>query len=105
MRSAKLPTSYVPPANRDGNCVRLWKELYGLKLSPHEWNHTLVLFLTEQLGFTQLYSTPLLFYKGAGDDFIAISVLVDEETIMTRSLPPVTALKQVLASKFGMDDL
>ena len=40
---------------------------------PPEWNHTLVLFLTEQLDFTQLFSEPSVFFKGAGDNFITIS--------------------------------
>ena len=54
--------------------MRLQKALYGLKQAPCEWDDTLVIFLTEQLGFTQLFSEPSVFFKGAGDDFIAISV-------------------------------
>ena len=72
---------------------------------PREWNHTLVLFLTEQLGFTQLFSEPSVLFKGAGDDFIAISVHVDDQTIISRSLPPVISLKHVLANRFGIDDV
>ena len=87
------------------NCVRLRKALYGLKHAPREWNHTLVNFLTEQLGFTQLISEPSVFFKGVGDDFIAISVHVDDQTIIPRSLPPVISLKHALANKFGIDDL
>ena len=52
----QAPTGYVPPANKAGNCVRLRKVLYGLKQAPREWNHTLIIFLTEQLGFTQLFN-------------------------------------------------
>ena len=37
-------------------------------------DHTLVNFLTEQLGFTQIFSEPSVFFNGAGNDFIAISV-------------------------------
>ena len=84
----QAPTGYVPPANRAGNCVRHQKALYGLKQAPREWNHTLVLYLTKQLGFTLFYSEPSVFNKGAGDDFIAISVHVDDQTIIARSLPP-----------------
>ena len=72
---------------------------------PREGNHTLVLFLTEQLGFTQLFSEPSVFFKGVGDDFIAISVHVDDETIISRSLPPVISLKHARANRFGIDDL
>ena len=43
----QAPTGYVTPANGAGNCVRLRKALYGHKHAPREWNHTLVLFLTE----------------------------------------------------------
>ena len=84
----QAPTSYAPPAKTAGNCVRLRKVLYGLKQAPREWNHTLVLFLTEQLGFTQLFNEPSVFFKGAGDDFIAILVHVDDETIISRSCGP-----------------
>ena len=48
---------------------------------------------------------PLVFFKGGGDDFIAISVHVDDQTIIARSLPPVIALKLALANRFGIDDL
>ena len=41
-------------------------------------DHTLDNFLTEQLGFTQLFSEPSVFFKGADDNFIAISVHVDD---------------------------
>ena len=73
--------------------------------SPREWNHTLVLFLTEQPRITQLFSEPSVFFKGAGNNFIAISVHVDDQTIIARSLPPVISLKHDLANKFGIDDL
>ena len=99
------PTGYVPPPNKAGNCVRLRKALYGLKQAPREWNHTLVLFLTKQLGFTQLFSEPSVFFKGVGDDFIAILVHVDDQTIIFRSLPPLISLKHALANRFGIDDL
>ena len=101
----QAPTGYVPPAHKAGNCVRLRKALYGLKQAPREWNHTLVLFLTEQLGFTQLFSEPSVFFKGASDDVIAISVHVDDQTIMSRSLPPVISLKHALTERFGIDDV
>ena len=101
----QAPTGYVPPADKAGNCVRLRKALYGLKQAPREWNHTLVLFLTEQLGFTQLFIEPSVFLKGAGDNFIAISVHVDDQTIISRSHPPVISLKHALAKRFGIDDL
>ena len=46
-----------------------------------------------------------MFFKGAGDDFIAISVHVDDQTIISRSLPPVISLKHALTNRFGIDDL
>ena len=101
----QAPTGYVPPANKAGNCVRLRRALYGLKQAHREWNHTLVLFPTEQLGLTQLFSEPSVFFKGAGDDFITISVHVDDKTIISCSLPPVISLKHALANRFGIDDL
>ena len=46
-----------------------------------------------------------MFFKGTGDNFIAISVHVVDQTIISRSLPPVISLKQALANRFGIDDL
>ena len=51
------------------------------------------------------FSEPLVFFKGAGDDFIAISVHVDDQKSIARSLPPVISLKHALAKRFGFDDL
>lgn len=81
----QAPTGYNPPSGQRGNCVRLRKAPYGLKQAPREWNHTFTMFLTEQLGFTQLYSEPSVFYKGEGENFIAISAHVDDQTIISRS--------------------
>ena len=39
----------------------LQEAVYGLKQAICEWNHTLVLIFTEQLGFTQLYCEPSVF--------------------------------------------
>ena len=46
-----------------------------------------------------------VFFKGAGDDFIAISVHVNDQTIIARSLPLVIALKLDHAKRFGIDNL
>ena len=52
----EIPLGYVRRQGEHGNCMRLNKALYGLKQGPREWNHTLVTFLTEKLGFHQLMS-------------------------------------------------
>ena len=46
-----------------------------------------------------------MFFEGAGNDFMAISVHVDDQTIIARSLPPVISLKHALANRFGINDL
>ena len=46
-----------------------------------------------------------MFFKGAGDDFIAISVHVDDHKIIAHYLPPVISLKLALANRFDIDDL
>ena len=46
-----------------------------------------------------------MFFKGAGDDFIAIPLHVDDQTITSRSLPHVISLKHALANGLGIDDL
>ena len=94
------------PSRQHGRQLRATTEgTLWPQTAPREWNHTLVIFLTEQLGFTQLFSEPSVFFKGAGYNFIAISVHVDDQTIISRSLPPVISLKHALANRFGIDDL
>ena len=43
--------------------------------------------------------------NGADDNFIAISVHVNDQTIIARFLPPVISIKHALATRFGIDDL
>ena len=62
-------------------------------------------FNSPPLGFTQLFSEPSVFFKGAGNDFIVISVHVDDQTIISRYLPAIVSLKHALANGFGIDDL
>ena len=52
----EIPLGYVRRQGKHGNCKRSKKTLNGLKQGPREWNHTLVTFLTEKLGFHQLLS-------------------------------------------------
>ena len=80
-------------------------DLYGLEQAPREWNHTLVLFHTEQQGFTRLYSESSVFYKGVRDESIVISVHVDDQTIIGWSLHLVIAVKLALTRGFEIADL
>ena len=50
-------------------------------------------------------SEPSLFFNGAGDDFIAISVHVHDQTIIARSLPSVISPKLAMANRLGIDGL
>ena len=74
----EIPLGYVRRQGVHGNCMRLKKTLYGLKQGPREWNHTLVTFLTEKLGFHQLLSGQSAFTQEFGDQYIVITVHVDD---------------------------
>ena len=100
----QAPTGYVPPANKAGNCVRLRKALYGLKQAPREKTPPLS-SSSPSSAASDIFRQPLVFLQHAGDNFIAISMNIGDQTIISRSLPPVISLKHALANRFGIAEL
>ena len=85
--------------------MRLKKALYGLKQGPREWNHTLVTYLTEKLGFHQLLSKQSIFTRGSSDQYIAITVHVDDSSIISPNEGLIKDLKARLEIEYGITDL
>ena len=101
----EIPPGYVRRQGEHENCMRLKKTLYGLKYGPREWNHTLVTFLTEKLGFHQLLSEQSVFTRGSGDQYIAITVHVEDESIISPNEGLIKDLKAPLKIEYGINDL
>ena len=101
----EIPVGYVRRQGEHGNCMRLKKALYGLKQAPWEWNHTLVTLLTEKLGFHQLLSEQLVFTRGSGDQYITITVHVDDQSIISPNEGLIKDLKARLKIEYGITDL
>ena len=83
--------------------VKLMMALYGLKQSARAWNNRIVGFLSG-LGFVQLSSEMSVFVRGAGATFVAICLHVDDQNILSPSLPLILELKAQLQSEFGISD-
>ena len=86
-----------------GFVVQLLRALYGLKQSARQWNHRIVAFMVK-LGFKQLHSDSSCFVRGVDDTFIAIVLHVDDQNILSPSLPLILELKKLLATEFGISD-
>jgi hypothetical protein len=83
---------------------KLVKSLYGLKQSPHEWYHTLRVFLVQDLGFTISRVDGGFFVWVKEDTTLILSVYVDDMLLVgSRNL--IDDLRQRLTARFDMHDL
>ena len=98
----EIPLGYVRRKGEHGNCMRLKKVLYILKQGFRKWNHVLVTFLTEKLGFHQLLSEQSVFTQGSRDQYIAITVHVDDESIISPNESSTKDLKARLKIEYGI---
>jgi hypothetical protein len=88
---------------RDRCVWKLIRALYGLKQSPHEWYHTLRIFLHE-LGFVISRADDGFFILVKDDTTLILSVYVDDMLIFgSRHL--IKDLKKQLTVRFDMHDL
>ena len=100
----EIPLGYVRRQGEHGNCMRLKMAVYGLKQAPWEWNNTLVLFLTEKLRFHRLLSEQSVFTQGSGDEYIAIIVHVDDQSIISPNEGLMKDLKARLKFEYKITD-
>ena len=96
------PGMELPP----GQAYKLLKSLYGLKQAPREWNACLNEKLIS-LGFNRLVSDICIYYKGhpSTNDFVILSVYVDDLAIAASTIELVTHTKKQLTNQFKMKDM
>ncbi|MBW0534108.1 hypothetical protein O181_073823 [Austropuccinia psidii MF-1] len=82
------------------SCLRLKKEIYGLKQAPLAWYNSLKSWLAE-VGFSVCLSDPCVFYR-AGNSPIWLYVHVDDIAIFGNE---VSSFKNELKSRFDIKDI
>jgi hypothetical protein len=82
--------------------AKLLKALYGLKQAPRLWQQFLAIALKE-LGFNPLESDNCIYFNKVTK--VIIIIYVDDFLIISKSVPIITELKELLASKFSIKEL
>jgi hypothetical protein len=82
--------------------AKLLKALYGLKQAPRLWQQFLAAALQE-LGFEPLDSDNCVYLNSITK--VIIVTYVDDFLIIAKSIPAITELKELLASKFSIKEL
>jgi hypothetical protein len=81
---------------------KLLKALYSLKQAPRLWQQFLAAALQE-LGFKPLDSDNCIYLNSTTK--VIIITYVDDFLIIAKSIPSITELKELLASKFSIKEL
>jgi hypothetical protein len=76
--------------------------LYGLKQAPRLWQQFLAAVLQE-LGFEPLDSDNYIYLNSTTK--VIIVMYIDDFLIIAKSIPAITELKELLASKFLIKEL
>ncbi|CAM9174541.1 unnamed protein product [Sphacelaria rigidula] len=82
--------------------MQLHKSIYGLRLSPKAWNSTIDDL--RALGFKPNVSNACVYVKGTGDDYIILSLYVDDLLITGPNSAIVAKILETLMDKFSMID-
>jgi predicted GNAT superfamily acetyltransferase len=82
--------------------AKLLKVLYSLKQAPRLWQQFLAAALQE-LGFEPLDSDNCIYLNSTIK--VIIVTYIDDFLIITKSIPAITELKELLASKFSIKEL
>ena len=84
----------------DGDIVRLKKYLYGLKQAGYEWQQNVSSFLAES-GYLQSEADPLVFSHWVNEDFIIMSLHVDDFYVISSKTSMLDNLYESLRAKYG----
>lgn len=99
----KQPPGFISEGNED-KCCLLKKSLYGLKQAARSWNQALHKILVAS-GFYQSKSDPCLYITENDNIKTYIIVYVDDMSILSKSKENINKTKEILASKFKIQDL
>ena len=100
----RQPEGFIKPGKEYLVC-HLKRSIYGLKQSPHCWNHTLDNHLKE-MGFKQAPCDPCLYiHSDSEGEIFVVGVYVDDIILGRRSSDKMDATKKELNEKFKMKDL
>ncbi|CAM9465176.1 unnamed protein product [Sphacelaria rigidula] len=83
--------------------MKLPKSIYGLRQSPKAWNSTIDGDLRAP-GFEPIVSDACVYVKGSGDDYIMLTLYVDDLLITGPNPAVVAKLRKALMDKFSMTD-
>ena len=99
----KQPPGYVQSGKENLAC-KLRKSIYGLKQSPHCWNHKLCDHL-KSLGFKESGADSCVFVKNESSTLKIIAVYVDDLILIAKSLSEIQQMKDSLSKTFKMTDM
>lgn len=101
------PVFMLPPDEMNipkGKVLKLTKALYGLKISPKQWNSKLKETL-EKLGFCKFHLNPCLFIWRHKHKICTILIYVDDILISGNCKNKIAELKVMLKRTFEMMDI
>eukprot|EP00752_Nemacystus_decipiens_P002765 g2583.t1 len=84
--------------------LKLRKSLYGLRQSPRNWNHTFARAI-ESIGFKSIYSDPCVYVYGSGNEYVVLSIYVDDVLLLGVDPSVVKNIREQLMNKFSMTNL
>lgn len=84
----------------DGEVVELEKYLYGLKQAGYEWMKNLSYYLI-QCGYAQCPDDPMLFSLQDGNNFIHMTIHVDDFYVVSNNETMMRDLKDLLDQQYG----
>lgn len=83
---------------------KLLKSLYGLRISPKQWNEIFTK-VVKSLGFINDSNDPCLFILKEGNVRVILLIYVDDMLLASNDIEKLNEIKQKLMNKFEMTDL
>lgn len=91
-------------SGKENKVCKLIKSLYGLKQAPKQWHEKFDQILLSD-GFSSVEVDKCVYTKVINDDYVIITLYVDDLLIFGTSLDVVNSNKYFLSSMFDMKDL
>ena len=97
------PAGLLKPGQEQLVC-KLKKALYGLKQAGHEWQKTLTVVMTNNLGFKRSAINHSVYFRHSGDEHTIIAVATDDMAVTSKHLLDVKKLKSKIRQHFEIAD-